>query len=302
SDGSPIKPNNKDTSKSDASRGVLQSSTNNTSQVHSSNGKQQQSSTTSDVPGDCYLKHIHEQLDKVVVAHDNSGDLKVTPEEDEAAVPRVWVSKWVDYSDKYGLGYQLSDDSIGVLFNDFTKMMLMPDGINIHYIERSGEEHQHILKDCPNNLSKKVTLLRYFRNYMNEHLLKAAASTMVPRENGFTFQTPSLRTYFRTRSAIILHLTDGTFQVNFFEDHSKVIVCPHKGSVTFIDNKRDVHSYWIKELQKGCRTDLANRLRYAKNMIQKLIMSKVVQANAAENKNNSKPKPAQPTMEIEAQI
>lgn len=48
--------------------------------------------------------------------------------EDPAAVPMIWVSKWVDYSDKYGLGYQLCDDSIGVLFNDFTKLLLLADG------------------------------------------------------------------------------------------------------------------------------------------------------------------------------
>lgn len=34
------------------------------------------------------------------------------------------MSKWVDYSDKYGLGYQLCDNSVGVLFNDTTKIIL----------------------------------------------------------------------------------------------------------------------------------------------------------------------------------
>lgn len=48
--------------------------------------------------------------------------------EDPAAVPMVWVSKWVDYSDKYGFGYQLSDDTIGVIFNDLTKLLLLVDG------------------------------------------------------------------------------------------------------------------------------------------------------------------------------
>ena len=48
--------------------------------------------------------------------------------EDPAAVPTVWVSKWVDYSDKYGFGYQLSDDTIGVIFNDLTKLLLLVDG------------------------------------------------------------------------------------------------------------------------------------------------------------------------------
>ena len=44
--------------------------------------------------------------------------------EDPASVPVYWVSKWVDYSDKYGLGYQLCDNSVGVIFNDSTKVML----------------------------------------------------------------------------------------------------------------------------------------------------------------------------------
>ncbi len=48
--------------------------------------------------------------------------------EDPAAMPVFWVSKWVDYTDKYGLGYQLCDDSVGVLFNDSTKLILGADG------------------------------------------------------------------------------------------------------------------------------------------------------------------------------
>jgi len=48
--------------------------------------------------------------------------------EDPAAVPIYWVSKWVDYSDKYGLGYQLCDNSVGVLFNDSTRVILTNSG------------------------------------------------------------------------------------------------------------------------------------------------------------------------------
>jgi len=48
--------------------------------------------------------------------------------EDPAAVPVYWISKWVDYSDKYGLGYQLSDNSVGVLFNDNTRLILTTQG------------------------------------------------------------------------------------------------------------------------------------------------------------------------------
>lgn len=44
---------------------------------------------------------------------------------DPSAQPIYWVSKWVDYSDKYGFGYQLCDGSVGVMYNDSTKLILL---------------------------------------------------------------------------------------------------------------------------------------------------------------------------------
>jgi len=41
---------------------------------------------------------------------------------------QLWVTKWVDYSNKYGFGYQLSDGSVGILYNDMTRMLLHTDG------------------------------------------------------------------------------------------------------------------------------------------------------------------------------
>lgn len=49
--------------------------------------------------------------------------------EDPASVPVFWVSKWVDYTDKYGLGYQLCDNSIGVVFNDNTRIILLNNNL-----------------------------------------------------------------------------------------------------------------------------------------------------------------------------
>ena len=38
----------------------------------------------------------------------------------------IYVTKWVDYSSKYGLGYLLSNKNSGVFFNDCTKVILNP--------------------------------------------------------------------------------------------------------------------------------------------------------------------------------
>jgi hypothetical protein len=43
---------------------------------------------------------------------------------DQMTVPKVFVSKWIDYSNKYGLGYQLTNGCVGVHFNDSTHVIL----------------------------------------------------------------------------------------------------------------------------------------------------------------------------------
>ena len=45
------------------------------------------------------------------------------------------VTKWVDYSNKYGFGFQLSNNSVGILFNDNTRMMLAEDSTYVtHFL------------------------------------------------------------------------------------------------------------------------------------------------------------------------
>ena len=39
----------------------------------------------------------------------------------------LWVTKWVDYSNVYGFGFQLSDRRVGMLYNDRSRMLLSTD-------------------------------------------------------------------------------------------------------------------------------------------------------------------------------
>uniref|UniRef100_A0A8C2S986 Serine/threonine-protein kinase PLK1 n=1 Tax=Capra hircus TaxID=9925 RepID=A0A8C2S986_CAPHI len=171
-------------------------------------------------------------------------------------------------------GYQLCDNSVGVLFNDSTRLILYNDGDSLQYIERDGSESYLTVSSHPNSLIKKITLLKYFRNYMSEHLLKAGAN-ITPREGDELARLPYLRTWFRTRSAIILHLSNGCVQINFFQDHTKLILCPLMAAVTYIDEKRDFRTYRLSLLEEyGCSKELASRLRYARAMVDKLLSSR----------------------------
>lgn len=230
-----------------------------------------------------HLNTLLDQLNAAISSPEitNEADAKAAEDDCEApeAVPIFWVSKWVDYSDKYGLGYQLSDNSVGVLFNDQTRLLLLADGDNLEYIERTGSESYHALHSFPEALTKKVTLLKYFRNYMVEHLLRAGGQVQ-PKAEDAMVRLPFLRSWFRTRSAIVLHLSNGTLQVNFFQDHSKIILEPTMSSVSYIDDQRNFRVFRLccsnaeapeAAISKtGASSQLLQRLKYAKTMVERL--------------------------------
>nr|XP_057931544.1 serine/threonine-protein kinase PLK1 [Doryrhamphus excisus] len=221
-----------------------------------------------------HLKDMLQQLKSIMAAKPSERPLVRQEEaEDPACIPIFWISKWVDYSDKYGLGYQLCDNSVGVLFNDYTRLIMYADGDSLQYIDKATAESYMSMRSYPPALNKKITLLKYFRNYMSEHLLKAGAN-MARREGDELARLPYLSLWFRTKSAIVLHLSNGTVQINFFQDHTKLILCPLMGAVTYIDQKRDFRTYKLSLLEEfGCSKELASRMHYAKLMVEKLMDS-----------------------------
>lgn len=52
----------------------------------------------------------------------------------------------------------------------------------LQYIDRDGVEEFLSMESYPQTLAKKITLLNYFRNYMNEHLLKVIIFFWFPVE------------------------------------------------------------------------------------------------------------------------
>ena len=85
----------------------------------------------------------------------------------------IWVTKWVDYSNKYGLGYLLNNGYIGVYFNDTTKIILNPVKKKFTYIDKKMIDDQELLytfsiKEYPDDIKKKVYLFNQFKNFLDE--------------------------------------------------------------------------------------------------------------------------------------
>uniref|UniRef100_A0A3P9LGG1 Serine/threonine-protein kinase PLK n=1 Tax=Oryzias latipes TaxID=8090 RepID=A0A3P9LGG1_ORYLA len=122
-----------------------------------------------------------------------------------------WVTKWVDYSNKYGFGYQLSDNTVGVLFNNGTHMSLLPDRKTIHYYAELGQCSVFPTCEVPEHFVGQVTVLKYFSLYMEENLMDVSPSICPPTPSHSCtlslfpcFSTPCMSNSFHVAACLIL--------------------------------------------------------------------------------------------------
>ncbi|XP_074077684.1 serine/threonine-protein kinase PLK3 isoform X2 [Macrotis lagotis] len=179
----------------------------------------------------------------------------------------LWVTKWIDYSNKYGFGYQLSSRRVAVLFNDGTHMALSASRRTVHYSPSSTEHACFPAEAPPRQLRRRLGVLRYFASYMDQKLMKGGDLPSLDEAEG---PAPLLLQWVKTDQALLLLFSDGTVQVNFYLDHTKLVLSGWEPLlVTFVSRDRRASTYPAPQLQRrGCGPDLRLRLRYVLHLLQ----------------------------------
>uniref|UniRef100_A0A8C3RZK5 Polo kinase n=1 Tax=Chelydra serpentina TaxID=8475 RepID=A0A8C3RZK5_CHESE len=165
------------------------------------------------------------------------------------APPVLWVTRWVDYSNKYGFGYLLSDGSTGALLADGTHLALCLRPPRVCYCPGRGEAVSFPRSAVPASLATKMGTLLFFSQYMQQKLLEVR-----PRGSaGRRVTRPPL----------------SAPQVNFYRDHTKLLLSRPGGGhlLTFIDERRVSATFPLGALAAGgCAPALRERLQYALDM------------------------------------
>uniref|UniRef100_A0A4W4DMQ2 Serine/threonine-protein kinase PLK n=1 Tax=Electrophorus electricus TaxID=8005 RepID=A0A4W4DMQ2_ELEEL len=172
-----------------------------------------------------------------------------------------WVTKWVDYSNKYGFGYQLSDHTVGVLFNNVVQTN--PSATCLH----PSVPIFTIFIAVPKQFVSQVTILKYFAHYMEENLMDGGD---LPNVTDVSKPRLYLLQWLKSDRALMMLFNDGTFQVNFYHDHTKIIVCSQGEEylLTYINEERVSTAVRLSELlRRGSSPDLRSRMEYALNML-----------------------------------
>ncbi|GIY16349.1 hypothetical protein CEXT_708511 [Caerostris extrusa] len=176
-----------------------------------------------------------------------------------------FISKWVDYSNKYGFAFQLSDQSFGVMFNDSSRMSMNANRSRIEFHDTNGKSNTYSHSNLPSHLEAKYTLFQYFATYMDENLSDGGelqCNDLVRKK------IPYMKRWLRTANAVVMQLSSGTLQINFFKDHTKIVISGD-GTIMHIDEERHSSTYSFSSIcQHGCTDILRSRLQYAVSVLQ----------------------------------
>jgi polo-like kinase 1 len=132
------------------------------------------------------------------------------------------------------------------------------------------------LSEYPDELQKKVTLLKHFRNYLIEQQKKTdeddygwsnTTSSSSSRQKPMVY----LKKWVRTKHAIFFRLSDSTVQIVFY-DHTEVLLTADERHITYVDKQRNRRTYYLTDELVGCNPEIAKRLRYTKEILQQLVV------------------------------
>ncbi|XP_063318619.1 serine/threonine-protein kinase PLK3 [Pelmatolapia mariae] len=182
----------------------------------------------------------------------------------------LWVTKWVDYSNKYGFGYQLSNQNVGVLFNEGTHLSLCDQRKTVHYCLTNNKHFSFPSNSLPEQLRNQKQIVELMANYMEENLMEGG--DLHCEEHVSAPPPPLLLQWVKTDHALVMLFNNGTLQVNFYTDHTKIILCKSSDDaylLTYISRERASCTYLLSMLNElGCTSELRHRLRYVVQLLQ----------------------------------
>lgn len=190
----------------------------------------------------------------------------------------LMISKWVDYTNKYGFGCVLSDGTHCVLFTDRS---------SISYRQGSAVDsdrflfHFDVLRDIKDRIEwcgrdgvaqpkirGKLKLASLFSDYMDKELQSTVVcGPMRSHLDALVFQK-------RKNDALLMVLSHGTAQINFTQSHYKLVLNKDEYgqvTVTVIHPERGLRSYgmvakgempnrpesrWVQDLLNDARSRL----------------------------------------------
>lgn len=147
--------------------------------------------------------------------------------------PRAYIICWLDEMDKYGLGYALSDGTVGAYLKDDSSVATNAQRTHFDHVVRSypsrpvsqsSRRESYPVSEITNGQCITRDTLRKFKvlSYFEEKIMDRLAGIPLPgRDDERTVGMPFVSRWYRCLQAIVFRLSTSTVQFNFY-DHTKL--------------------------------------------------------------------------------
>ena len=127
--------------------------------------------------------------------------------------------------------------------------------------------HEHTLNSFPEEIKKKVTLLQYFKNFLESDVESSSSSD-------FDNKLPVyVKKWMLTRHSLIFRLSNRLVQVNFLDKSELIIHCDSK-SVSFSNRKGESLQMSLSKALQVNNPEILRRLKYTRDAISHMIKYK----------------------------
>ena len=194
-------------------------------------------------------------------------------EPEKMCMPKYFVSRFCNHSEKYGLGYLLINGCVGACFKDFSRMIMDPHQRFIQYWRTYQDEKPEILSLDDETESRKIKILFKF----SSSLKKTATMFEIPEELCDP-NVPLLHVKYwaRNSDATLFRMNDRNIQLNF-TDRRKLVIFWNSRKLMIVSSIHDYgYLHRIHDVSKRSNDDDEKwRLDVAKQML--AVMSRPAQ-------------------------
>ena len=184
----------------------------------------------------------------------------------------VWIDKYIDYTEKFGVGYVLSNGSIGFCYNDYTSNILDPNSHMFKYADFMSKDQneysgiQYNLHDYPKNILKKVKILKYFKKNIYEIARGISPSYGCESSSKKLNLEIYVKRFLKTKQAMLFRLNNGYIQM-CFKDGTQILLNLDTKRVSYL-NKRGQRFYTtlINALNSG-DPQMQKRVKYTMEIL-----------------------------------
>ena len=180
----------------------------------------------------------------------------------------IIVVKYIDISDKCGIGYILTNGDIGAYFNDGTKLILIKCTLNIVYIDSKGIQRKIFLEEIiDDNLIKKIKVLAIFHKKFIKNKRNKNDFNLNPYYDKHTVDVYVIK-WAKTHKASFFLLSNKEIQV-IFNDKTQIIFNIKNKTVLFINHLKQKFKEDMR-LNDFSSFEMTIRVLYAKKVLTKL--------------------------------